>query len=306
MQGLACFLCVLLFFVTPCVLTACDDGSNAGPEAEIEVVDCSALETKVLAIVSAYEVDDASVSVAFEYVGEKSGGFQIAGDKPMASASIIKLTILATLFEAISAGEVSFDQVLVALPEDVVAGAGIGILEGQELTIREAALLMISESDNTASNMIISLLGIEAMNACAEDLGLGQTVLARKFMMPNSALSNLTSANDLAMLLALIAEDELVSPELSQIAQEFLLAQSDREGLPAGLSHDISIGNKTGSLAHARNDAGILYSADGAPCAVLAVMTNDMGEYEANQMMGEISSVVCEELDAEKDKGQGA
>lgn len=272
--------------------------SSAPPSAE--QVDCSALEANVRDIVAAYEREGEHVSVAFEFVGAKDGGFQIAGDVPMASASTIKLAILAALFEEIDAGTVSLDQTLVADSHDVVAGTGVGIRIGEELTVRELSKLMIAESDNTASNVLLSLISIDTVNEFASDLGLAQTNLDHRLMTPDPARDNLTSANDLVTLLALIAEGDLVSPELSQLAQEFLLAQSDRDALAAGLSNGINLGNKTGSLTYARNDAGILYDVDGTPLAVIAVMTNDMGEYEANKMMADISTTVCEELARER------
>lgn len=266
------------------------------PAPEVQAEDFSSLEAQVQAIVSRYDSTGADTAVTFELVGGRRGGFQINGEGTLAAASMIKLAVLATLFDEIEAGNISLDQSLTATSENVVGGAGTGISTGQTFTVRQLASKMISYSDNTASNMLVSLMGIDKINAHAKEMGLAQTFLDHKFMTPNPSRDNEISTNDLAKVLSLIAEDELGSAELSEMAQEFLLAQYDREALAKGLTGGMRLGNKTGSLAYARNDAGILFDPEGNPVAVLAVMTNNMGEGSANKMMSEIATAVCNEL----------
>lgn len=269
---------------------------DVAAEQATEVVDFSALEETVATIVGRYDAAGANTAITFQAVKGKTGGFAMRGDKALAAASTIKLAILATLFDEIEKGTISLDDTLTATSADVVGGTGTGISAGQSFTVEQLASKMISRSDNTASNMLISLLGMDTVNAYAANNGLDQTYLARKFMAPVVTRDNEVSSDDLATILAMIAEDRLGSPELSQLAREFLSDQYDREALAQGLTGGMQLGNKTGTLGYARNDAGILYDPNGNPVAVVAVLTNNMGEGAANKMMAEIATAICTEL----------
>ncbi len=268
--------------------------SNQDPKTVFK--DFSELKAVMQNIVSKYDATGKNTAITFEAVGNTSGGFQINGDESMIAASMIKLSILATLFDEINAGNVNFEDTLTAKSDDVVGGAGTHIAAGDTLTIEELASRMIAESDNTASNMLISHLGIDEINACAQQLGLTNTVLDHKLMTPNPAKDNLTSTNDLIALLKLIAEEKLGNPECSRKAQSWLLEQTDREALAIGISEDYMFGNKTGTLNSARSDAGIVFNSSGVPVAVIAVMTNHIDLDEANEMMAELASAMCEFL----------
>ena len=49
------------------------------------------------------------------------------------------------------------------------------------LTLHDQAHLMIAMSDNSASNMLIDAVGLDAVNAAIRDLGCTGTVLGRRF-----------------------------------------------------------------------------------------------------------------------------
>lgn len=227
------------------------------------------------------------------YFSVDSGdGFDINGDKQIASASMIKLLILAELLQQVADGELSLDEQLTVASQDIVGGTGIIQNYGSgSYSVEKLARLMIAESDNTATNVLIDKLGMGAVNGEAERLGLSNTVLARK-MMDTAAQAagreNYTSANDLGAILRLIAKDELVSPKYSKLAKQFLLEQSDNEGLAQGLQ-DESFGHKTGTLSNQRHDGGIVYGDNGAEY-VLVVMTQDMGISSANNLMSQVAA----------------
>lgn len=280
-------------------LEAVEDG-RAVETVEIAIdVDYSELASAVEDIVERYSTSYSSIAVTFEAVGDKVGGFSINGDVPLISASTIKLAVLAALFDEVEKGNVDLSQTLVSSSEDVVAGTGIGIGYGEEHEVGDLAFYMIAYSDNTASNMLITLIGMDKVNSYAQELGLVNTYLDHKFMKRPIDRSNETSTNDLAALLTMIAEDGLFGEELDGLAKRHLLAQEDTDGLASGLSGGFLLGNKTGSAPTARNDAGVVFASNGDPVAVIAVMTNDLGEDRANRMMREIMGAVCDRLTAD-------
>lgn len=82
-------------------------------------------------------------------------------DTPMPLASIMKLYVLLAVAHAVTAGTLHWDDKVTVAPEGKKLGsAGLDQLPGgSEVTIREAALQMISVSDNMATDMLINKVG---------------------------------------------------------------------------------------------------------------------------------------------------
>lgn len=83
-----------------------------------------------------------------------------------------------------------------------------GFDPGTQLGVRDLDLLMLSVSDNAATNAVIDLVGMDAVNAAGARLGLTQTVLQRHMLDVEAAQSgrdNLTSAGDIAALMVALA-----------------------------------------------------------------------------------------------------
>lgn len=269
--------------------------ADVAAEPTATPVDFSPLEAAFRDKIAAY-ADPSSVAVTFCAAGDVSGGFDLNGNKPMVAASMIKMAVLSDVFEKVQIGELSLDQMLTVQSIDVVGGAGTGIKAGQVFTLRELANRMISNSDNTASNTIVELLGIDDINRHAARMGYEQTLLDHKFMSTNYKQDNFVSSNDLATIFEAIAEGSLGSPEMSSMAEGFLLEQTDELGLLQGLPTEFKLGHKTGSLNTVRNDGGIFYDASGEPAFILVVLTNDVNANTANALMGDLASLACSEI----------
>lgn len=268
------------------------------PEAETvqkPTVDFSSLKSEFEAKI-AKAANASTVAVTFQAVGDISGGFNINGDKPMIAASMIKMAVLSDVFEKIKNGAHSLDETLTVQPVDVVGGAGTGIKSGQTLTIRELANRMISQSDNTASNTLVSLLGIDDINKHVKENGYENILLDHKFMSTNYKQDNLVSTNDLTAIFEKIANGELGSSEMSKMADGFLLAQTDGLGLQQGASSGFKLGHKTGSLDNVRNDGGIFYNTSGQPAFILVVLTNNINANTANNLMKDLASLACAKM----------
>ncbi|MBK9773728.1 MAG: serine hydrolase [Candidatus Obscuribacter sp.] len=137
-------------------------------------------------------------------VDPKTGAYvDFNGNNSFAAASMIKVPVLVALFSAIDRGDIDPNKVL-TIRQDLVAG-GSGYLQyrpvGTKLPLMQVAELMIIISDNTATNMIIDLLGgKQAVNKRFVSWGLKNTVI-------NNWLADLTGTNrtspyDLVYLLA--------------------------------------------------------------------------------------------------------
>ena len=208
---------------------------------------------------------------------------------------MIKLLILAEYMQQVDAGMLDPDGIHVLDESDMVGGAGVvaGSSSGAMFTYDELARHMIKYSDNTAANILIDTLGMEAINHRASALGLAQTELQRKMMHFDGDAENYMSANDAAALLCGIAQHGLASDSTSEVAESYLLEQADSEGLVAGLPSSVRFGHKTGALDSVRHDGGIVY---GESPYVIVVLTS-LDEAKANSLMEEISRMVYEALE---------
>lgn len=224
---------------------------------------------------------------------KEAGSFSIDGSARRVSASMIKLAVLACALDDASAGELSLDEQLTVTDGDLVGGSGVvQSLGAGSYTVRDLIGYMISDSDNVATNVLIDRLGMEHINASIERRGLEGTVLARKMMDDAAAAEgreNYMSSDDAAALLAEVACAEQGSAELSALARDCLLDQHDAPGIADGVPEDVAVAHKTGTLAGAEHDGGIVYAEHPY---VLVVMTEGLSEQEALGCMARVSAAV--------------
>lgn len=207
----------------------------------------------------------ASVDATFEYVDLKTGAtYGVGAGQQMVAASMIKLLVLATVLDQADQGKLSLDDTYTLKSKDLVGGTGSLQARGAgtTVTLREAAKLMITESDNVAANIFIDKLGKKAINAEAAKLGLSGTQLNRRMMQENGS-QNYMTADDAAIILRRIYDGKLGNADLSSFALDALKAQTDKTGFAQGLS-GATFAHKTGELSDpaVQNDAGIVLGDD--------------------------------------------
>jgi beta-lactamase class A len=219
------------------------------------------------------------------------------------SASVIKVVVLASLFQLAETDDSLFDKDLTLKLSDFVGGSEIldGYNPGDHISIGTLARAMIEQSDNTASNVLISYLGFPRIADTIHRAGLTRTQLHRHFMDVNAIVhhsENLTTARDMGMLLYAIerAAHEgvrtVASPESCRHMIDILLKQEDRDKIARGLPAGVPLANKTGEIDGVRNDIGIVDPYGEAPY-ILAVLTKDLNDFSlGNLAIRRIASAV--------------
>ncbi|MCM8792720.1 MAG: class A beta-lactamase-related serine hydrolase, partial [Candidatus Omnitrophica bacterium] len=88
------------------------------------------------------------------------------------SASLIKIPIMGCVFCADRDNIIRLNDKIVIKDTDKTEGSGIlkNLPSGTTLDIEDLIHLMISQSDNTATNILIDLLGFEYLNHCFKKL----------------------------------------------------------------------------------------------------------------------------------------
>ena len=246
------------------------------------ITDMSAAQAAVENIVSNYG-ENVAVSVRML---DGSGNFDINGDESMQSASMIKLLVLAEYLDELDSGLIAADDSYELAYADIVGGSGTmqGDAVGTKYTLDEVARRMIAVSDNVGTNVLIERMGVEQIQAKADELGLSGTQIAHKLMI---------SANDAARILTRVAGGALASANSCARAEEYLLEQEDDEGLAQGLPDGVAFGHKTGTVDNIRHDGGIVYAEHPY---VICVLTKNMGYDTANALMSQISSAVYDAI----------
>ncbi|MBV8198430.1 MAG: serine hydrolase [Candidatus Eremiobacteraeota bacterium] len=195
--------------------------------------------------------------------------------KSMPAASTIKVPVMVEVFDQLEAGRFDLNRRITLQFSDKDYGSGdlCNARTGETFSVEALLAKMIDISDNTATNMLIRLVGRRSINAKMAELGLQRTHLAQDVRTDEWAIRRAlrTSAGDLVHLLALMAHGELVDEWSSKEMIALLEADRINTLLPAPLPENIPIAHKTGSLEDTLNDAGIVYAGD-APY-VIAVMT---------------------------------
>lgn len=184
------------------------------------------------------------------------------------SASIVKIPIMAGSFYAAGEGKLKLDDKITLKQRDRTGGSGVlkNKPSGTTLTIRQLIKLMITISDNTATNILIKLLGFDYLSSCFKDFGLVDTNLSRLMMdmrSRNKGIENYTTAEDMALLLEKIYKGRLIDKNVSSECLEILKEQSSRSRIPAKLPKDTVVAHKTGLEKGICHDVGIVFTDNG-------------------------------------------
>jgi len=242
---------------------------------------------------------------------ETRGKVELHPDDVMPTASLIKLAVMAEVYAQAKEGKVKLEDMLTLPKDEMVQGSGIltdHFSPGAQFSLRDAVRLMIVYSDNTATNMVLSKVGIKPVNERMASLGLKETrINAKVFKGSTTSVDpgrtkqyglGSTTASEMLRLLELLHKGELVSAEASKAMLEHMKKCDDKDKFPRFLPKGATVAHKTGSVNNSRTDAGILYF-KGGPVA-LVVLTNDnedkswTPDNSGNKLCADIAKAVVE------------
>lgn len=233
---------------------------------------------------------------AYFYDLNSSQSAQYGKDQSQRAASDIKLFIMAAAYQQVADGKLNLDEQYTLTDADKVGGTGVLQQEaaGTKVSYRDLIKLMMTQSDNTASNIIIDKVGgLSAVNSEIKTLGSKNTVMKRKLMDTKELASgndNLTSASDLGQFLVKLYRGKIVSKKYDQEMMNLLSQNTNHTKLPGKLASDVNVYNKTGEFGDygVQNDAAILKQGDQA--FVITVMSQNGTESEQISAMSNLGS----------------
>ncbi len=204
--------------------------------------------------------------VAGVYVRDLEGGYGygVRADEEFFSASIIKVPVMVAVYRKVERGDLSFSQEVELKEEDWAAGAGWLQWEeaGTKQTVGDLLLLMMTQSDNVATNALVRLVGgSDHVNDVARSLGAKDTLLYQKVSSERGVvpgIDNRTTPRDMANMLQKIADDEAASEKSCGYMIDLMLTNELDWWLDAGLPADVYAANKAGWLYQVYGDVGIV------------------------------------------------
>ena len=235
------------------------------------------------------EIEAACSGVFGFYARDLRTGRTIArrADESFPTASLIKTAIMVELERQVGNGTLAMGQELELRAEDKVAGSSLlrGMSAGIRLPLRDWAFLMMQVSDNTATNVLIDLVGLERVNATMRAEGFPSIRLNHKIdfsaLWTDARHLGEGSPRDFAELMAAVLERRLtcVSAEAcddmlrlmdgvgagERLARyldynPFATQQRERGFTPEQTGPVVRFAGKTGSLTGVRSHAAVLWS----------------------------------------------
>jgi beta-lactamase class A len=228
-------------------------------------------------------------------------------DEPVITASVFKVPVMLELARQAAAGRFALtDRVVVPAAGRTTGPTGLSVMSDDiELSVRDLGYLMMSVSDNAATDIVMARVGVDSIAATLHELGLKHTfvpddchtllaqmmddlgiaddqvpdiaalppevITAARGMTPGPS-TNCTTPRDMTRLLSLIWRDEAGPPEACAEVRRIMGLQVWPHRLSSGFGDGVKVSGKTGTLPGIRNEAGVIELADGRRYAV-AVFT---------------------------------
>ena len=239
------------------------------------------------------------------YVWEYSSANEVAinADEVFPAASIIKLPILFELFRKIDRREKDGSNSTILSKKLLYNSrnktSGSGELQYSPLnryySVDYLAKIMITHSDNSATNMLIEEAGGKgAINSSLRSLGMDKIRLENR--LPDLEGTNKISARQVATLLYNIDNPNFLSDKSKITIKEYMANVENRRLLQAGLPPEAILIHKTGDIGTMLGDAGVVYAQNGRKYIVVILVKRPFNDYSARDMIQQASKIIYDNI----------
>jgi beta-lactamase class A len=268
------------------------------------------LETRIRALIESSGAE--TVAVAFR---DLKTGREILINPGVSfhAASTMKVPVMLEVYRQAREGKLSLDERVPVKNEfkSIADGSNFSVSPtddseqtlykkvGATETVRELMRLMITESSNLATNIIIERVGAARVMDLMRRMGARDIKVLRGVEDGKAferGMNNTTTARDLLIILRAIAEGRAVSRGASREMNDILLGQKFNKGIPAGLPAGVRVAHKTGSITKIEHDAGIVYPPGRKPYVLVVLVRGIAEEARAHRLIADISQAVYEDV----------
>ena len=242
-------------------------------------------------------------SLAFEYPLINPGVFvwdyntgdyvDINADNAFPTASIIKLPILFQLYMRAEKGLINMEDTI-SLEKYYITG-GSGYLQysppGTALSYRRLAELMIQDSDNTATNMLLSAVGgMNGLNSEIKRWGLKVTGMSE--WLPDLTGTNISTPREMGTMLYNIGNTDMLPIKTRAEMIDIMSHVRNRGLIQAGLPHGVGFVHKTGDIGTMLGDAGVVALPDGRKYIVVIMVERPWNSFQAKEFIVKASETI--------------
>lgn len=229
----------------------------------------------------------------------------LGSDASYPPASTIKMLLISTLMKQVDEGALSLSDTATVEQNDIVGGYGEIQHEPvpNEVTLQRLAQLTVTVSDNTATNVLVDVVGYDAMQALANELELKTMQFGRKMFESARppAKQNYITAEDTLYLLRAIYDSEFLSPDSRQQIIDWMSAQTVKTKIGAGVPAAMPVAHKTGENASVTHDLGyLLWPANEVAIAIFAEseVSDDFETVQAavNPVVANVARIIYQHL----------
>lgn len=180
-------------------------------------------------------------------------------------ASVIKLPVLMHIAKLVKEGKLSLEETITCKNEDKLGGCGAlrAFTDEPEVTIATLCELMITLSDNSATNLLIKRIGIKELNLAFKEMGLFVTKINRLLFDSEAAskgIENEASPAEMGKLLESVYKRNFVDENTSAFIESLLLKQQIKHKIPGIIGSAVPVAHKTGEDDGISNDVAIVYA----------------------------------------------
>jgi beta-lactamase class A len=227
------------------------------------------------------------------------------GDEKFPTASLIKVPILVTVYDLVAKGQLSLDDPVTILRIDQVPGSGVSqyFHNGTILTVRDLAWLMITISDNTATNLLLDRIIIRRVWNKMDSLGLHDTRVHSKSFLRVASIAmdssvkyglGVTTPNEMARLFEMLAKGKAVNAAADSEMLDILEHNENGEKLQRYV-YGVRAAHKSGETDQVRTECSLYYLRNRIIACVLTKENKDQRyspDTEAHLTIGRMGEAI--------------
>lgn len=249
-------------------------------------------------IIKEIENSRENISIILKDLTNDKWIFKQNENRVLPSASLIKIPIMIEGFNRIEKGDFKSDENIKVKEKEKIEYSLVSDLSISSYALIDLITLMIILSDNTATNVLIDLLGMENINSAIKKLGCKDTILNRKmldFEAAKKGKDNFTSPMDMGNIMEKIYNRTILSFDICNNMINILEKQKFRDMIPRFISEDIKIAHKTGELKGLNHDIGI-FSTNNKDYLLGVFTTDGENDYDGKETIGKIGKIIFDYL----------
>ena len=231
---------------------------------------------------------------------------EINADEVFPSASIIKIPIAFELMRKIDDSSKTKEPITLQdkrMYTDEFKTLGSGKLQYTQsnvnYSLNHLADIMISESDNSATNMILyEIGGVDGFNRAMRNLGLKTTSMGE--WLPDMDGTNKITAREISTILYNIDNPSYINPKYKNSLKEYLGNTKNIHLLKEKLPPNAMILHKTGNIGEMLGDSGIVYTSSGKKYLVTILVKRPKNNLNARNLVQDASLIIYNDINYSK------